>query len=74
MATKKRRLVKVVVTLSVAPYITAPEARRELRSRVNQGCCWFYDEEDVKVREAKPIGRARRKSTQGQHGVAPSAP
>lgn len=63
MATKKRKLIRVVVTLSVAPHVSAAEARRELRSRVNDSCCWFYDEEDVRVRQAKPAGRLRRGSS-----------
>lgn len=57
MRSRKRKTIRVMATLSVAPHVSAAEARRELRTRVNEGCCWFYDEEDVRVRQAKPAGR-----------------
>lgn len=55
MARKRRRLVKVEVVLSVAPGITAIQARRELRSRVNHLAGWYchIDDADVRVRSAK---------------------
>lgn len=38
MPQRKRRTVKVEVTLSLAPGVTAAQARKELRSRVNDLC------------------------------------
>lgn len=51
----KRKLVKVEVLLSVAPHIPAAEARRELRTRVNELCCYYYEEPDVRVRKARGV-------------------
>lgn len=59
---RKRKTVKVTVTLSVAPHVTAAQARRELRKRVNQKCgyySWFGEgnnaqpakDSDVRVRK-----------------------
>lgn len=58
----KRKIVRVMVELSVAPEVTAAEARRELRTRVNNLCCYSYDDPDgywpvgsyVRVRSARP--------------------
>lgn len=59
MTTRKRRTIQVVVTLSYADHVSAAEARRELRTRVNDGCCYSHDQEDVRVRkmQAPPIRR-----------------
>lgn len=51
---KKRRTVQVLVTLSYEPHIPAAEARRELRTRVNEGRCYIHDTEDVRVRKMAP--------------------
>lgn len=53
----RRRTVKVLVTLSLAPGVTADQARRELRSRCNDLAGWYQhlDDEDVRVRKAKGV-------------------
>lgn len=51
----RRKLIKVEVLLSVAPHISAAEARRELRTRINELCCFHHDEPDVRVRKAKGV-------------------
>lgn len=48
----KRKMIEVKVMLSVKPGVTKSEALRELRTRVNEGCCYMLDEEDVRVRKA----------------------
>ena len=51
----KRKLVRCEVTLSVASHVSAAEARRELRTRVNELCCYSLDEGEVRVRKAKGV-------------------
>ena len=48
----KRKLISVTVTLSVDPGVTKAQALRELRTRVNESCCYSLDEEQVRVRKA----------------------
>lgn len=48
---KHRKLITVTVTLSVKPGVTKAEAKRELRTRVNEECCYSLDTEDVRVRK-----------------------
>ena len=48
----KRKFITVTVTLSVDHRVTKSEARRELRTRVNDGCCYSLDEDQVRVRKA----------------------
>lgn len=55
----RRRIVTMLVTLSLAPGVTALEARRELRTRVNEQCCHSREEEDVRVRRVGPGPRRR---------------
>lgn len=56
MKRRKRRLVKVEVTLSVDPALTAAQARTELRSRVNDLCeYWDWPENAIRIRKAKGI-------------------
>jgi hypothetical protein len=47
----------MMVVLSVAPGITAAEARRELRTRCNDLACFsdHVEESDVRVRSAKGV-------------------
>ncbi len=54
---KRRRLVKVEMTLSVAPGVTAAMARREARSRINYLAGWYshLDDPDVRVRKMKGV-------------------
>ena len=56
---RKRRLIKVEVTLSLAPGVTAAQARKELRSRINDGCeyhsHWDWPENAVRMRKAKGV-------------------
>ncbi|MBU0801395.1 MAG: hypothetical protein KKA05_10410 [Alphaproteobacteria bacterium] len=52
MATRKRKLIKVTLVLSVAPGVTKAQAKREVRTRVNEECCYILDNEDVRVRKA----------------------
>lgn len=57
MSRPRRRVVKVLVTLSVAAHVTAAQARRELRTRCNDLAGWYchIETEDVRVRKAKGV-------------------
>ncbi|HQC72054.1 MAG TPA: hypothetical protein PLE42_04970 [Candidatus Competibacteraceae bacterium] len=48
---------KVEMTLSVAPGVTAAMARREARSRINYLAGWYshLDDPDVRVRKMKGV-------------------
>lgn len=48
---EKRKLVTVSVTLSVLPGVSKRAAAREVRTRVNEGCCYIYDATEVRVRK-----------------------
>ena len=56
---RKRRLIKVEVTLSLAPGVTAAQARKELRSRINDQreyhSHWEWPENAVRFRKAKGV-------------------
>lgn len=58
----RRKLIKVEVTLSVAPHVTAAQARAELRSRCNDECGYWdhIDTDMVRIRRIKPGGRVAR--------------
>lgn len=47
-----RKLIEVTVVLSVKEGTTKREALRELRTRVNESCCYSLEPEDVRVRKA----------------------
>jgi uncharacterized alkaline shock family protein YloU len=57
VAKQKRRLVKVELILSVKPGVTAAEARREARCRINHEVGYYsnLDTPDVHVRSMKGI-------------------
>lgn len=58
MRRKKRRQIVVTLTLSVAPGVTVREAKREVKTRTNDACCYSLNEEDVRVvRTSAPPGR-----------------
>lgn len=50
----KRRYIKVTLTVSVAPGITKAVALKEIRTRVNEECCYhgWIETSDVRVRKA----------------------
>lgn len=52
MARARRREVTVAVTLSIAPGVTLAEAKREIRTRVNELCGYYshVEESDVRIR------------------------
>lgn len=56
---QKRKTVQVVVTLSYGQTdawggpVTLAQAKRELRSRVNDLCCYSRDENEVRVRKVE---------------------
>lgn len=52
----KRRYLQVTLKISLAPGVTAAQARREVRSRVNDLCCYSLDESDVRVAKITPGG------------------
>lgn len=62
MTAPRRKYIRVEVTLSVAAHVSAAEARRELRTRVNELCGWsqYINDTDVRVRSLKPRGRTTR--------------
>lgn len=52
---RKKKIVYALVALSVDPEVSAADARRELRSRVNDGCDYYYDEHQVRARSVSPF-------------------
>lgn len=54
MPTKSRKTVTMVLTVSVPVDMSAAEARREVRTLVNEQCNYSADEGDVKVRQLRP--------------------
>jgi hypothetical protein len=55
---KKRRTVWVLVRASVADHVSTADARKEIKTRVNEACCWKHEEEDVKITSASPMSRS----------------
>ncbi len=51
-----KREVRCIVTLSYDDNIPAAEARRELRTRVNEGCCYSHDQSAVRVKKITRLG------------------
>lgn len=51
-----RRYLKITLTVSLAPGVTAAQARREVRTRVNDLCCYSLDEGEVRVQKMIPGG------------------
>ena len=57
----KRKIVRVMVELSVASNVPAAAARRELRTRVNELCCHSLEDGSwqkpayVRVKSARPV-------------------
>lgn len=49
-----RKIVTMALTVSVPSTMTAREARREVRSLINDQCNWSADPGDVKVRKLTP--------------------
>lgn len=52
---RRRKLVTMLVTVSVNPDMSAAEARREVRTLVNDQCNYSWDQEDIRVRSVKPV-------------------
>lgn len=48
--TEKRKLVTMIVTVSVPAFLSAHGARREVRHLINEQCNYGLDTGDVKVR------------------------
>ena len=63
--TARRRRVRVTVELSLAPGVTAAQARRELRTRVNDLCCYSLEEGEVRVAKMTGGGVIARKPRAG---------
>ncbi|MBY0395633.1 MAG: hypothetical protein K2X91_04070 [Thermoleophilia bacterium] len=53
----RRRYVEVTLKLSLAPGVTAAQGRREVRTRVNDLCCYSLEESDVRVSKVTAGGR-----------------
>ena len=53
----RRRYVEVTLKLSLAPGVTAAQARREVRTRVNELTCYSLDEPEVRVAKITAGGR-----------------
>lgn len=51
----KRKTVTMLLTVSVPSDMTAAEARREVRTLINNQTTWAADEGDVKVRKLKGV-------------------
>ena len=49
----KRRYLSMTIKVSVAPGVTAAQARREVRTRVNELSGWYSHLEDSDVRVAR---------------------
>lgn len=54
-----RKQIKVELVLSVNAGVTTAEAVRELRDRVNHGCCALWDKEDVRVKKVEKAAQAK---------------
>ena len=59
----RRRSIKVEVTLSLAPGVTATAAKRELRTRCNDLCCFILDEGDVRIQKIAPAAKVASTSS-----------
>jgi hypothetical protein len=46
----KRKVITVHVAVSVPEGVTKQDVKREIKARVNDGCCYSLEQEDVKVR------------------------
>lgn len=57
---KLRRLVRVQVVLSIAPGVSIGEARRELRTRCNEGCCHSREQGEVRVAKFEPVVKGEK--------------
>lgn len=63
---RKRKQVTMSVTVSVPSWMTAAQARREVRTLINDQCNFLssgpmelgWPGVDVKARQVRPIGRA----------------
>lgn len=53
----RRRYVEITLKLSLAPGVTAAQARREVRTRINEGCIYHSHIEESDVRAVKIEGR-----------------
>jgi len=56
---KTRKIVTMLVTVSVPRDMTAAEARREVRTNINEHCSYAAEEGDVKVRGILPAKAVR---------------
>lgn len=52
----RRNTVYLLVTLSLDPAMCIAQAKREVRSRINEGCCHSYEQAAVKVRGSEHMG------------------
>ncbi|MBS4016809.1 MAG: hypothetical protein KGZ68_01110 [Dechloromonas sp.] len=52
---RRRKLVTMLVTVSVNPDMCARDARREVRTLVNEQCNYRWDPEDIRVRSVEPV-------------------
>ncbi len=55
---KTRKSVTMLLTVSVPREMSAADARREVRTLVNEQCNYSADHEDVKVRSLRPAKEA----------------
>lgn len=56
--TMKKKIVTMIVSLSVPSNMTAQEARREARTLINDQCNYSADYGDVRAHSVKPLPRA----------------
>jgi hypothetical protein len=59
MGLQHRRTIRLLVTLSLAPGVSITAAKRELRTRNNDACCYMHFLEEVRVQRIEPA-TARR--------------
>jgi hypothetical protein len=53
----KRKTVRMLVTVTVPAKLTAAQARREVRTLINEQCNYLDFDEPVRVRSCSPVRR-----------------
>lgn len=56
--TERRKQYTMTITVSVAPHVTAAEARREVRTLINEQVNYHHDPEDVRCKKIVPGRKA----------------
>lgn len=60
MNMKTKKIIRVTVELSVNKNMTAAEARREVRSLINDQCYYSWDDDDIRAKSVRPAAPKSR--------------